>query len=99
MNPELASAEALDSMQAMQTRVADTSQSDDIKVELQMTDLWQRFHELGTEMIITKAGRWGSNSRYLHKELNPGDINAAKSDEDFSAALGEARMLMEAVAV
>ncbi|XP_051878244.1 T-box transcription factor TBX22-like [Pristis pectinata] len=27
------------------------------QVELQGTDLWKRFHEIGTEMIITKAGR------------------------------------------
>ncbi|XP_043921864.1 T-box transcription factor TBX18 isoform X2 [Protopterus annectens] len=29
----------------------------DIRVELQGSDLWKRFHEIGTEMIITKAGR------------------------------------------
>ncbi|XP_010864386.2 T-box transcription factor TBX22 isoform X2 [Esox lucius] len=29
----------------------------DIRVELQGSDLWTRFHEIGTEMIITKAGR------------------------------------------
>ncbi|KAJ8015790.1 hypothetical protein DPEC_G00029800 [Dallia pectoralis] len=28
-----------------------------IRVELQGSDLWTRFHEIGTEMIITKAGR------------------------------------------
>ncbi|XP_017329024.1 T-box transcription factor TBX22 [Ictalurus punctatus] len=28
-----------------------------IHVELQGSDLWRRFHEIGTEMIITKAGR------------------------------------------
>ncbi|KXJ24600.1 T-box transcription factor TBX22 [Exaiptasia diaphana] len=28
-----------------------------IKVELEGRDLWERFNELGTEMIITKAGR------------------------------------------
>ncbi|KAK3564218.1 hypothetical protein QTP86_011202 [Hemibagrus guttatus] len=28
-----------------------------IQVELQGSDLWSRFHEIGTEMIITKAGR------------------------------------------
>uniref|UniRef100_W5NCU9 T-box transcription factor 22 n=1 Tax=Lepisosteus oculatus TaxID=7918 RepID=W5NCU9_LEPOC len=27
------------------------------RVELQGSDLWNRFHEIGTEMIITKAGR------------------------------------------
>jgi len=51
--------EALGSMQAMQSRVesTETLESEDITVELQMRDLWQRFFELGTEMIITKAGR------------------------------------------
>lgn len=46
-------------MQAMQSRVEATEnqESDDINVELQMRELWQRFFELGTEMIITKAGR------------------------------------------
>uniref|UniRef100_A0A8D2NRG9 T-box transcription factor 15 n=1 Tax=Zosterops lateralis melanops TaxID=1220523 RepID=A0A8D2NRG9_ZOSLA len=28
-----------------------------IQVELQCADLWKRFHDIGTEMIITKAGR------------------------------------------
>ncbi|XP_053547944.1 T-box transcription factor TBX22 [Bombina bombina] len=30
---------------------------DPIQVELQGSELWKRFHEIGTEMIITKAGR------------------------------------------
>uniref|UniRef100_A0A8C4RP46 T-box transcription factor 18 n=1 Tax=Erpetoichthys calabaricus TaxID=27687 RepID=A0A8C4RP46_ERPCA len=33
------------------------SASEDIRVDLQGADLWKRFHEIGTEMIITKAGR------------------------------------------
>ncbi|XP_019375870.1 PREDICTED: T-box transcription factor TBX18, partial [Gavialis gangeticus] len=28
------------------------------RVDLQGAELWKRFHEIGTEMIITKAGRW-----------------------------------------
>ncbi|KAJ7310313.1 hypothetical protein JRQ81_007218 [Phrynocephalus forsythii] len=28
-----------------------------VQVELQGSELWKRFHEIGTEMIITKAGR------------------------------------------
>lgn len=28
-----------------------------IQVDLQGSELWKRFHEIGTEMIITKAGR------------------------------------------
>lgn len=29
-----------------------------ITVDLEGKELWERFSELGTEMIITKAGRW-----------------------------------------
>lgn len=56
--PDLAT-DALGSMQAMQSRVGSTEslECEDITIELQMRDLWQRFFELGTEMIITKAGR------------------------------------------
>lgn len=31
--------------------------TDDLKVELDGKDLWKNFHELGTEMVITKSGR------------------------------------------
>lgn len=31
--------------------------SDSIEVELENKDLWDKFHEIGTEMIITKTGR------------------------------------------
>uniref|UniRef100_A0A8C5MW26 T-box transcription factor 22 n=1 Tax=Leptobrachium leishanense TaxID=445787 RepID=A0A8C5MW26_9ANUR len=31
--------------------------TDSAQVELQGSELWRRFHEIGTEMIITKAGR------------------------------------------
>ena len=43
----------------MQNSVESTEslEGEDITIELQMRDLWQRFYELGTEMIITKAGR------------------------------------------
>lgn len=30
---------------------------EEIQMELQCADLWKRFHDIGTEMIITKAGR------------------------------------------
>ena len=36
----------------------------DIQCRLETKDLWDKFHELGTEMIITKTGRWG-NTLYL----------------------------------
>lgn len=35
-------------------------EEDAIQVELQGSELWKRFHDIGTEMIITKAGRFGS---------------------------------------
>uniref|UniRef100_A0A3Q3M9N8 T-box transcription factor 22 n=1 Tax=Mastacembelus armatus TaxID=205130 RepID=A0A3Q3M9N8_9TELE len=33
------------------------SQNREVRVELQGSELWKRFYEIGTEMIITKAGR------------------------------------------
>nr|XP_023678173.1 T-box transcription factor TBX15-like [Paramormyrops kingsleyae] len=33
------------------------SSMEEVQVELQCADLWKRFHDIGTEMIITKAGR------------------------------------------
>ena len=30
---------------------------DDPKVNLECNELWQKFHKLGTEMVITKSGR------------------------------------------
>lgn len=58
-SPSDLATEALGSMQAMQSRVesTETLEGEEITVELQMRDLWHRFFELGTEMIITKAGR------------------------------------------
>ncbi|XP_006625898.1 T-box transcription factor TBX18 isoform X1 [Lepisosteus oculatus] len=35
----------------------DSGATEEIRVDLQGSDLWKRFHEIGTEMIITKAGR------------------------------------------
>lgn len=29
-----------------------------IKITLENKELWQKFHAIGTEMIITKSGRW-----------------------------------------
>ncbi|XP_045916710.1 T-box transcription factor TBX18 [Micropterus dolomieu] len=34
-----------------------TGSGEETRVDLQGSDLWKRFHEIGTEMIITKAGR------------------------------------------
>ena len=31
---------------------------DDPKVELEGRELWEQFHEIGTEMVITKSGRY-----------------------------------------
>ena len=31
---------------------------DDPKVELESMDLWEKFHGFGTEMVITKSGRY-----------------------------------------
>ncbi|XP_014651981.1 PREDICTED: T-box transcription factor TBX22 [Ceratotherium simum simum] len=48
-------------------------EKDAIQVELQGSDLWKRFHDIGTEMIITKAGRRMFPSvRVKVKGLDPG---------------------------
>ncbi|KAM3613192.1 uncharacterized protein V6R79_022294 [Siganus canaliculatus] len=36
---------------------SDCSSDREVRVELQGSELWKRFYEIGTEMIITKAGR------------------------------------------
>ncbi|CAF3736281.1 unnamed protein product [Rotaria socialis] len=38
-------------------RIQDDSVHDDPKVELESKDLWDQFHQHGTEMVITKSGR------------------------------------------
>lgn len=38
---------------------------DDPKVELEGKELWETFHKLGTEMVITKSGRWVSRAIFL----------------------------------
>ena len=35
----------------------DDGKPDDPKVELENSDLWRKFHDIGTEMVITKTGR------------------------------------------
>ncbi|XP_051945183.1 T-box transcription factor TBX22-like [Xyrauchen texanus] len=46
--------------------------SREVRVDLQGSDLWKRFHEIGTEMIITKAGRRMFPSvRVKVRNLNP----------------------------
>ncbi|XP_045020281.1 T-box transcription factor TBX22 [Bubalus bubalis] len=48
-------------------------EKDIIQVELQGSELWKRFHDIGTEMIITKAGRRMFPSvRVKVKGLDPG---------------------------
>ena len=34
-----------------------TDACDDGQVELESMDLWEKFHDIGTEMVITKCGR------------------------------------------
>lgn len=36
---------------------SDSRPDREVQVELQGSELWKRFYEIGTEMIITKAGR------------------------------------------
>lgn len=38
-------------------KASDDRPDTEVRVELQGSELWKRFYEIGTEMIITKAGR------------------------------------------
>lgn len=38
---------------------AEEEAEDDPKVTLEAKELWDQFHKIGTEMVITKSGRWG----------------------------------------
>lgn len=38
-------------------KASDNRPDREVRVELQGSELWKRFYEIGTEMIITKAGR------------------------------------------
>ncbi|KAF4105340.1 hypothetical protein G5714_014671 [Onychostoma macrolepis] len=45
------------SMKPSRPAGAECEAAREVGVDLQGSDLWKRFHEIGTEMIITKAGR------------------------------------------
>ena len=38
----------------------DDNVQDDPKVTLEYKELWEKFHKYGTEMVITKSGRYGN---------------------------------------
>lgn len=47
----------------------ETEVHDDPKVELEGKDLWDQFHKIGTEMVITKSGRYniyGISNIYIY---------------------------------
>jgi len=38
-------------------RSSSNNSLDDVECHLELKELWEKFHKLGTEMIITKSGR------------------------------------------
>lgn len=40
------------------TNAGEHSKLTNVTATLEMKPLWEEFNELGTEMIVTKAGRW-----------------------------------------
>lgn len=57
----LTPADLLHPLHQRQIRNMDPPESeihDDPKVELEGKDLWDQFHKIGTEMVITKSGRY-----------------------------------------
>uniref|UniRef100_A0A8R1E6X2 T-box domain-containing protein n=1 Tax=Caenorhabditis japonica TaxID=281687 RepID=A0A8R1E6X2_CAEJA len=49
---------SIDSILSRKSRRAETHSNHLIRVFLQSSGLWKRFHTLGTEMIVTKSGRY-----------------------------------------
>lgn len=47
----------VDNNQTPNTPESASDITDDAQVELEMMDLWEQFHDIGTEMVITKCGR------------------------------------------
>lgn len=47
-----------DPMAPSMTPMEEDGVQDDPKVTLESKELWMQFHQLGTEMVITKSGRW-----------------------------------------
>lgn len=45
-------------MRSFRNYPEDDGVEDDPKVTLEGKELWEKFHKLGTEMVITKSGRW-----------------------------------------
>lgn len=50
-------ADQLDHEEENKPKASDNRPDREVRVELQGSELWKRFYEIGTEMIITKAGR------------------------------------------
>ena len=47
----------------LRTREAETEVEDDPVVHIETKDLWEQFHKCGTEMVITKSGRYDLTNR------------------------------------
>ena len=63
--------------------VEDDGICDDPKVALEAKDLWDKFHELGTEMVITKSGRLVMSPEF-RSPLNNGISLIRLSDSEMS---------------
>lgn len=52
------------------SRTTDNRPDAEVRVDLQGSELWKRFYEIGTEMIITKAGRY----EIVYFTIKPGNL-------------------------
>ena len=43
------------------TKISAEEQDSNVEVLLAKQDLWQKFYQTGTEMVLTKAGRYYAN--------------------------------------
>ena len=62
LHSEMEALRALKSQLEMKEDPGGEEASDtDPKVNLEASDLWDQFNNIGTEMVITKSGRWFRN--------------------------------------
>ncbi|XP_013884459.1 T-box transcription factor TBX2b, partial [Austrofundulus limnaeus] len=57
LHPALSHHQAAAHLRGMKSLEPEEEVDDDPKVTLEAKDLWDQFHKLGTEMVITKSGR------------------------------------------
>ncbi|OWR47291.1 hypothetical protein KGM_212086 [Danaus plexippus plexippus] len=73
------------SLGGLQPRVSLSAEPPSCEGRLLNGDLWRRFHDIGTEMIITKGGR--PVKLYVGGDLSSSDVSCDEFEDSQAAAL------------